>query len=169
MDTISRALIDYTIAKEGGYSNDPNDAGGETNLGISRRSYPNVDIKNLTKDVAAEIYYRDYLIIPNILVIPTLRLRWKVFDIAVNMGAIRAVKMLQEAVAVNQDGVLGKATLEAIEKIDETFIIFRLVHLQMKHYVKRVIKVVPSDLVYLQGWTERAFDNGDNLMTQVFG
>ncbi len=45
---------------EGGYVNDGNDPGGETNFGISKRAYPNLDIKNLTKDEAKQIYYRDY-------------------------------------------------------------------------------------------------------------
>ena len=40
--------------------NDPHDAGGETNFGISKRQYPNLDIKNLTKQQAADIYKRDY-------------------------------------------------------------------------------------------------------------
>ncbi|KKK79728.1 hypothetical protein LCGC14_2830570, partial [marine sediment metagenome] len=45
---------------EGGYSNDKNDAGGETNHGISKRSYPELDIKNLTKDDAKKIFKRDF-------------------------------------------------------------------------------------------------------------
>ena len=45
---------------EGGYVNDPDDPGGETKFGISKRSYPEVDIKNLTKERAKELYFRDY-------------------------------------------------------------------------------------------------------------
>ncbi|MBI5843910.1 MAG: hypothetical protein HZB23_04475 [Deltaproteobacteria bacterium] len=48
------------MAHEGGYVNDPADPGGETRFGISRRAYPNEDIKALTRERAAEIYYRDY-------------------------------------------------------------------------------------------------------------
>ena len=43
-----------------GYVNDPKDPGGETNYGISKRAYPDVDIKNLTEDGAKDIYKRDY-------------------------------------------------------------------------------------------------------------
>ena len=45
---------------EGGYVNNPNDPGGETNFGICKRSYPDLDIKNLTKDIAKEIYFKEY-------------------------------------------------------------------------------------------------------------
>ena len=48
--------IAFVLSEEGGYSNDPNDPGGETNFGISKRSHPNVDIKNMTQDEAESIY-----------------------------------------------------------------------------------------------------------------
>ena len=58
---VTQALID-----EGGYVNDPADPGGETNMGISKRSYPHEDIKNLTRDRAIDLYYRDYWVGPGI-------------------------------------------------------------------------------------------------------
>lgn len=48
------------LVVEGGYVNDPNDPGGETKYGISKRSYPRVDIKNLTEDDARKIFIEDY-------------------------------------------------------------------------------------------------------------
>ena len=48
------------FAVEGGYVNDPKDPGGETKYGISKRSHPNVDIKNLTISDAMVIYEREY-------------------------------------------------------------------------------------------------------------
>lgn len=52
--------LDFTLRWEGGYVNDSSDPGGETKFGISKRAYPNEDIKNLTRERAAEIYKRDY-------------------------------------------------------------------------------------------------------------
>jgi lysozyme family protein len=49
-----------TVGEEAGYVNDPTDPGGETKYGISKRAYPNEDIKDLTLDRAKELYYRDY-------------------------------------------------------------------------------------------------------------
>lgn len=55
-----REQIEFTLFWEGGYVNDPNDPGMETNYGISKRSYPDLDILNLTKEQAIAIYYEDY-------------------------------------------------------------------------------------------------------------
>jgi lysozyme family protein len=52
--------LDKILKSEGGYVNDPNDPGGETNLGISKRAYPNVDIAALTPETVAPLYKRDY-------------------------------------------------------------------------------------------------------------
>ena len=53
-------IIEITLEHEGGYVHDPKDLGGETNFGIAGRFYPDVDIKNLTKEGAKDIYKKDY-------------------------------------------------------------------------------------------------------------
>ena len=53
-------IVYDTLDHEGGYVNDPTDPGGETNYGISKRAYPKIDIKALTKHEAVKIYYKDY-------------------------------------------------------------------------------------------------------------
>ena len=53
-------IIEIVLEHEGGYVNDPDDPGGETNFGIAKRSHPDVDIANLTKEDAKIIYYQDY-------------------------------------------------------------------------------------------------------------
>ena len=60
MKTSFDEIIEVVLHHEGGYVNDPKDPGGETNYGISKRAYPDVDIKNLTEDGAKDIYRRDY-------------------------------------------------------------------------------------------------------------
>ena len=47
-------IIEVVLKHEGGYVNDPKDLGGETKYGITKRFYPDVDIKNLTKEKAKE-------------------------------------------------------------------------------------------------------------------
>ena len=39
-------IIEIVLEHEAGYVNDPDDPAGETNLGIAKRSHPDVDIKN---------------------------------------------------------------------------------------------------------------------------
>lgn len=70
---------------EGGYVNDPNDPGGETNLGISKRAYPSLDISSLTPELVAPIYERDYWLAAKCDVLPS-PLNFLVFDTAVNQG-----------------------------------------------------------------------------------
>ena len=53
-------IIEKVLEHEGKYSNDSDDLGGETNFGITKRFYPDIDIKNLTKEEAIDIYYKDY-------------------------------------------------------------------------------------------------------------
>ena len=55
-----RIFIERLLSHEGGYVNDPRDPGGETQWGISKRSYPSVNIKALTREGAIEIYRRDF-------------------------------------------------------------------------------------------------------------
>ncbi len=54
------SIIQFILAREGGYVDDPKDPGGETNFGISKHEYPNLDIKNLTQSQAIAIYQKDY-------------------------------------------------------------------------------------------------------------
>ena len=60
MNEHARKAISATLAHEGGYVNDPADPGGETKFGISKRAYPDVDIKSLTRQEAEMIYRRVY-------------------------------------------------------------------------------------------------------------
>lgn len=52
--------VEWVLSKEGGYVNDPKDLGGETNYGISKRQFPDVGIRELSRDQAKEIYRRVY-------------------------------------------------------------------------------------------------------------
>jgi len=54
------AAFNIVVNAEGGYVNDPKDPGGETKYGISKRSYPQLDIANITLEQAKAIYLRDY-------------------------------------------------------------------------------------------------------------
>ena len=100
------------VSVEGGYVDDPKDPGGATKFGISQRSYPDVDIKNLTLDQAKAIYRADYWDAVSGDELPD-PLSHLVFDAAVNQGVSPAQKMMQEALGVKVDGEIGKITLAA--------------------------------------------------------
>ena len=85
--------IKFVLKWEGGYSNDPNDPGGETKFGISKRSYPELDISKLTLKQAKEIYYQNYWLKAGCDELP-FPFDIIVFDTAVNMGRRRAKEFL---------------------------------------------------------------------------
>ena len=85
--------LKFVLKWEGGYSNDPRDPGGETKYGISKRSYPNEDIKNMTLARAKEIYYQNYWLKTGCDDLPY-PFNIVVFDTAVNMGRGRAIKFI---------------------------------------------------------------------------
>ena len=92
------------LGHEGRYSNNPKDPGGETNWGISKRTYPDIDIKALTQDGAKAIYLRDFWTpldeAPG-------AVRFQAFDFAVNSGISTAIRKLQLAIGVADDGHWG--------------------------------------------------------------
>jgi lysozyme family protein len=101
------------IGHEGGYVNDSRDPGGETKFGVSKRSYPAVDIKALTLDGAKAIYKRDFWdkVRGDELPMPV---AFNLFDGAVNSGPSQAIKWMQRAAEVADDGKLGPMTLAAL-------------------------------------------------------
>ncbi len=106
--------FDRLISNEGGYVNNPADPGGETNWGISKRSYPHVDIKNLTRELARQIYLADFWRRGQMDQYDQ-AIAFQVFDIAVNSGIETAVRLLQRAAGVADDGHIGPVTVAAIK------------------------------------------------------
>jgi lysozyme family protein len=114
--------FDKLISHEGGYVNNPNDPGGETQFGISKRSYPDVDIKGLTLDSAKAIYKRDYWDRAQCDGLPP-AVAFQVFDAAVNSGIGQSIRFLQRAVGVVDDGSVGPLTLAAIQRRDSAEVV----------------------------------------------
>lgn len=106
------------LGHEGGYVNDPKDPGGETKWGISKRSYPHLEIKSLTRDDAKQIYYDDFW-----LHIDADNLydgvAWQLFDFAVNSGIQTAVRAYQRALDVADDGFFGPISYAASKAASE--------------------------------------------------
>jgi len=121
----SAEAIQYVIDHEGGYVNDPSDPGGETKYGISKRSYPDVDIKNLSLKNARIIYENDwwykYSAFANVANLHQ-QLGIKYFDASVNMGVSSASKALQRSLracgqSVIPDGIVGSRTILALQDL----------------------------------------------------
>lgn len=116
MDYKFQQALKFTLKWEGGYVNDPDDPGGETKWGISKRANPSVDIKNLTMEQAAEIYRVKYWEPAGC---PALGMAEAsaVFDTAVNCGVERAKKWLRDSQDVEE--FLGKRRMHYYKLIDD--------------------------------------------------
>lgn len=122
---------DRVLGHEGGYVNDPNDPGGETKWGISKRSYPDLEIKFLTRDQAALIYLRDFWTPIHGDEIP-FALAFQGFDFAVNSGVQTAIRYMQRALGVVDDGHWGPVTQRAAMGCDECTTVIRLLALRLQ-------------------------------------
>ena len=132
-EDFQKAVDDLIDNWEGGYVFDPDDPGGMTKYGICARSYPSVDIKNLTRDQAVAIYYRDFWQKYNLeTVYPDLRMRAKVFNMGVLLGMQRAIML-----------AIGCKNIDQYRQVCE------------KHFQAICIKH-PACNKFLHGWTRRA-------------
>lgn len=125
--------FEFIMKWEGGYVNNKKDPGGETKYGISKRSYPNLDIKNLTREDAKKIYLKDFWNGSTADEYPK-PLNIVIFDTAVNMGISRALKFLEK-------------TKDPVQYIA----------LRRKRY-QYLVEVRPSLKIFLKGWNNRLND-----------
>lgn len=152
--------FDFVIGNEGFYVNNPNDSGGETKWGISKKSFPNLDIKNLTKEQAKAIYKngywkREYDLLSN------RDLAIRVFDMGVNSGTFNAEMTLQKAINhcggnIVEDGDIGQLTLKEANLCHAGWLIERFRVERSKYYADCVQKR-PKDLDFLKGWIFRNY------------
>jgi lysozyme family protein len=145
--------FDKLISHEGGYVNDPRDPGGETKFGISKRAYPSVDIAGLTLEQAKAIYLRDYWQRARCDELPP-ALAFQVFDTAVNSGIGQAIRLLQRAVGVADDGVTGPLTMAAIQRTDAEGLIARFNGQRLEFMTK-----LSTWDTFGRGWARRVAKN----------
>jgi lysozyme family protein len=142
--------FEHVIGLEGGETNDPEDGGGHTRFGISKRAHPEVNINTLTLDQAKSIYRFDYWEPLHCDEMPW-PLSMMVFDCGVNQGLNTAAKTLQRALNVEQDGVIGKVTLAKAKTAGtETCALF-LAYRAIRYNDTK------NAGIYLKGWLKRLF------------
>jgi len=128
-----KQAVKFILKFEGGYVNDPLDPGGETKFGISKRSYPDVDIAKLTKDDARAIYKKDYWDKLNLDLLPP-AIRLMIFDAGVNHGTNWAARALQTLVNVKLDGNIGPITARAAGDLNARKTLLRYAQKRKEYY-----------------------------------
>lgn len=151
-EKFEKAMI-FIRKVEGGLFDHPDDPGGLTNMGITQRDYPNLNIKKLTRKQADDIFYKDY---------------WKrsysenlphpayisYFDSVVNTGLSRANKILQKTLGTTQDGFIGPKTIEAIKKLDPLKLATGIAKNKQNFYVNLSARNTKYRS-FIKGWTRR--------------
>jgi len=146
-------FIDRLLAHEGGYVWHASDPGGETNWGISKRAYPKVNIKTLTRDGAKAIYKRDYWDAVKGDHLPP-AVAFQAFDVAVNHGVGVAIRWLQRAARVADDGQFGPMTLAAVLGTPSSTLLLRFNAYRLRFYTD-----LSTFGTFGKGWARRVADN----------
>lgn len=118
------------LHSEGGFVNNPRDPGGMTNLGVTKVTYEGyvnrhvdeAEMRSLTPDLVAPLYKKMYWDRIKGDDLPV-GVDYCLFDLAVNSGVGKAGKLLQMALDVPADGLIGPMTLRALEGRDPEEII----------------------------------------------
>jgi lysozyme family protein len=159
------AALAFTLRAEGGYVNDPDDPGGATNFGITQAVYaahrrrmaePPRPVCELTFDEASKIYRTDYWDRAgcNTFAAERPHLALAHFDAAVNMGVKQATKILQRAVGVPVDGIVGPLTIAAAQTCDEPAVIAAYLEDRARIY-RSIAERRPASRKFLKGWLAR--------------
>jgi hypothetical protein len=150
-------IFNRLIGHEGGYVNDPRDPGGETNWGITKRTAQANDyqgsMRAMTREQAYKIYYSAFWLRYQCDKMPE-AVAFQFFDAAVNHGLGNASRMLQRAVGVVDDGVIGNMTIAAIKKMAISDVIMRLNAERLEFYCK-----LSTFTTFGKGWVRRVAGN----------
>jgi lysozyme family protein len=149
--------FDLLLQSEGGYSDDPADPGGRTNLGVTQRVWESwvgrasneKEMRNLTPADVAPLYKRKYWDACDCDLL-TDGVDYVVFDFAVNAGVGRSVKTLQSCVDAAMDGQIGKNTLGLVATFPVDVVIFKFSDEKVGYY-----KQLPTFSEFGKGWLDR--------------
>lgn len=162
--------VDLILRHEGGFVEHPDDPGGATNFGITHKTlaaWREVDkctrdeVRTLQIDEAKEIYRAQYWNALNCDNLPV-GVDLVVFDFGVNAGVGRSSRMLQDVVAVEQDGQVGPITVGAANRVDPEFVITTFSDKRLAYY--RQLRHWDT---FGRGWTRRTTETRDAALEML--
>ncbi len=174
-------IIYRVISIEGGYVNNPNDSGGETKYGITKRvaieNGYNGDMENLSYETAFSIYEKKYwnaMDLDDISRITGFEISNELFDTAVNMGVRQASEFLQRALNLLNnkeryyddllvDGVIGEITMQNIKylidrRVDSKKVLYNMLNCMQGNFYIELAERRPKDETFVLGWFKHRVD-----------
>jgi len=168
-------IINGIIDREGGYVDDPNDSGGETNYGVTKavaraNGYRGA-MMLMPREFAYDLYERNYWdrVKADELLDLSPDLTEKIADIAVNMGTSAAAKFLQRSLNafnnrekyyqnITVDGGIGDQTLLALYhylNVRKDQVLIKLINCMQGAYYLDITERRPKDGSFLYGWIDK--------------
>jgi lysozyme family protein len=152
-----RDCLELVLKHEGGFVNHPKDPGGMTNLGVTKKVWEDwigheadeKAMRALTPALVGPMYEMKYWRTSYCEKLPR-GLDLLVFSMAVNAGSGRSVKLLQEAIGVVADGIIGPRTMAKINEANVETLIDKFSEARRQFY--RGLKTFP---VFGKGWLNR--------------
>jgi lysozyme family protein len=179
MATFEKAL-QKVLRNEGGYVHDPDDPGGETYKGVSRKafskwdgweiidrlkresSFPaNLDKNAALQDMVSDFYRVNFWNTVKGDDIKNEDVAFTIFDFGVNAGVRTSVSLAQEVVDTAADGIFGKQTLEKINGYDTTLFLAEFTLAKIARYIA-IVKKRSASKKYFYGWVCRALNSSIN-------
>lgn len=155
MQNLFPTAVDIVLRHEGVLSDDASDRGGLTKYGISQKAYPDLDIRALTEEGAITLYRRDYWDRNRCDAMP-----WApalaTFDAGVNQGVRTAAVLLQRALGMAPDGIIGPVTLAAVRHAETNDLLADYLSRRARRYAA-LARLVPDQRKFLRGWMKRLF------------
>jgi lysozyme family protein len=148
--------VNKTLIHEGGYTNNLNDSGGPTNMGVTQADMPGVDIQTLTPAQAIEYYQQNYWK-PLFSQINDQFVADKIFDMSVLFGVGTAVKIMQTIFSIPgvvTDGIFGPHTLDLVNTAEPVGLLAAYKSDLVKHAVA-IVAANLNDRVFFSGWVRR--------------
>lgn len=165
-------ILDDIIRREGGFVNDPADRGGPTKFGITQKTLSDYlnrpasieDVRNITEELAKEIFATNYFFAPRLNAAPEMAQPF-LLDSAVHHGPGNAVEFMQQVVnksgfgPLALDGVFGpktqKSARDSAGKIGQDYFVNALVDERLI-FMWIIVERNPSQKRFLRGWLRRA-------------
>jgi lysozyme family protein len=153
--------LKFVLRWEGGFVDDPRDHGGRTMKGITQAVYdswgeahgqPSADVKNISDADVDAVYRKNYWAAASCDLMRA-HLNLVTFDTAVNMGPVRAVKILQRVLNLDQDGVFGNHTRQACDACHSDDAVKH--YCDLREAIYRGLAEAPNQGAFLAGWLNR--------------
>lgn len=151
----------FVLKEELGYVNDPSDSGGATKDGVIQTTYDayrrahKLELRAVSymQNSEREAIYQQYWDDGKAEFLPA-GLGFFHFDCAFNMGIEQAAKLLQRALSVKDDGIIGPVTIKAAQELSVGTSISAYAERRRKFY-QTLTKNRPKDMKFLKGWMLR--------------